>query len=85
VTGDDVSFKTTGTGTKDLLGAALINETGVPVAGRKILDFEGAIRILFSRQALSRASNLVPAATANIAYGSLPSVILQDYWRSVTP
>lgn len=85
VTGNDVSFKTTGTAPKDLLGAALVNETGVPVAGRKILDFEGAIRMLFSRQALSRASNLVPTATANIAYGSLPSVILQDYWRSVTP
>ena len=85
VTGTDVSFKTTGAAPKDLFGAALVNETGVPVAGRKILDFEGAIRMLFSRQALTRASNLVPTVTANIAYDSLPSVILQDYWRSVTP
>src|SRR5688572_22010747 len=85
VTGTEVSLKTTGTATKELLGAALVNETGIPVTGRKILDIQGAIRMLFSRQALSRASILIPSATANIAYGSLPSVILQDYWRSVTP
>ena len=85
VTGTDVSLKTTGTDTKELLGAALVNETGIPVAERKILDIQGAIRMLFSRQALSRASTLTPPATANIAYGSLPSVISQDYWRSVTP
>jgi hypothetical protein len=85
VTGTDVSLKTTGTATKELLGAALVNETGIPVAERKILDIQGAIRMLFSRQALSVASILTPPATANIAYGSLPSVISQDYWRSVTP
>lgn len=85
VTGSDVSFKTTGTATKELLGAALVNETGIPVTGRRILDIQGAVRMLFSRQGLNRASTLVPAVTANIAYGSLPSVLSQDYWRSVTP
>jgi hypothetical protein len=85
VTGSDVSFKTTGTATKELLGAALVNETGIPVTGRRILDIQGAVRMLFSRQALSRASTLLPPATANIVYGSLPSVLSQDYWRSVTP
>ena len=85
VTGSDVSLKTTGTDTKDLLGAALVNETGIPVAGRKILDIEGALRMLFSRQALSGVSSLISPAAANIAYESLPSVISQDYWRTVTP
>ena len=85
VTGTDVSFKTTGSDTKELLGAALINETGIPATGRKILDIQGAVRMRFSRQALNRASTLVPATTANIAYASLPSVISQDYWRTVTP
>jgi hypothetical protein len=84
VTGNDVSLKTTGLDTKELLGAAIVHETGIPVAGRKILEFEGAIRILFSRRALSQASHLVPLATANIAYESLPSRISQDYWRSIT-
>ena len=85
VTGVDVSLKTTGPASKELLGAAIVNETGIPVNGRNILDIQGAIQMLFSRQALSRASTLIPQATANFAYGSLPSVIFQDYWRSVTP
>lgn len=85
VTGNDVSFKTTGTGSKELFGAALVNETGIPVTGRSIVDFEGAIRLRFSRQGLSRASHLIPSATFNSAYGSLPSMISQDYWRAVTP
>jgi hypothetical protein len=85
VTGVDVSLKTTGIGTRELLGAAIVSETGIPGAERNIVDFEGAIRILFSRKALSRLSNFVPTSTANIAYESLPSVILQDYWRIATP
>lgn len=84
VTGNDVSLKTMGLDTKELLGAAIVHETGIPAAGRKILEFEGGVRILFSRRALSQASHLVPSTTANIAYESLPSRISQDYWRSVT-
>ncbi len=84
VTGNDVSLKTIGLDTKELLGAAVVHEAGIPVAGRKIVEFEGTIRILFSRRALSQASHLVPSATANIAYESLPSGISQDYWRSIT-
>ena len=85
VTGDDVSLKSTGSSTKELLGAVLVNETGNPVATRKILDIEGAIRILFSRQALARSSLLIPAESLNSAYQSLPWIISQDYWRVVTP
>jgi Tfp pilus assembly protein PilX len=84
VTGSDVSLRSSGAGAKELLGAAVVHEEGIAVAGRKLLDFEGAIRILFSRLALSQASSLVPTASANIARGSLPSMISQDYWRSVT-
>ncbi len=85
VTGSDVSFKITGPANKELLGSAIVNETGTPGVQREILDIEGAIRILFSRQTLNRASSLLPPVTANIASESLPSVISQDYWRSVTP
>jgi len=85
VTGNDVSLRSTGSDSKELLGAVLANETGNPVATRKILDMEGAIRILFSRQALARSSLLIPAASLNSAYQSLPSVISQDYWRVLTP
>jgi hypothetical protein len=84
VTGNDVSLRSLGSGTKDLLGAVLLNETGNPVATRKILDIQGAVRILFSRQTLLRSSSLISAESLNSAYQSLPSVISQNYWRVVT-
>jgi len=85
VTGSDVSLQMTASSGNELLGAAIVNESGIPVTTKSILAIDGATRILFSRQALSRASSLVPATTINNAYGSLPSVVLQDYWRTVTP
>jgi hypothetical protein len=85
VTGNDVSLKTTGSGSKEVIGAAIINETGNPGPGRKILDIQGNLRMLFSRQNLNRVGQLIPAPTLNNTYTSLPSVISQDYWRAVTP
>ena len=85
VTGTDVSLQMTGSSSNELFGAAIVNESGIPVAVKNILAIDGATRILFSRQALSRASSLIPMATVNNAYESLPSVVSQDYWRSVTP
>lgn len=85
VTGSDVSLQMTASSGNELLGAAIVNESGIPVTTKSILAIDGATRILFSRQALSRATSLVPATTINNAYGSLPSVVLQDYWRTVTP
>lgn len=85
VTGTDISFKTVGPSSKDLLGAVVVNETGIPGSDRAILDIEGAVRLLFSRQALSRVLPLIPTATINSAYGSLPTTISQNYWRAVTP
>ena len=85
ISGTDISFRTTGSGANEVVGAIIVNESGTPVEGRKFLNFEGPTRILFSRQALARGASLVPAAMANIAYESLPSLISQDYWRSVTP
>lgn len=85
ITGNDISLKTTTTGNIDLLGAVVLNEAGVPTDGRKILDVEGPIRALFSRQGLSRALSLLPATELNGFYSSLPSTVSQDYWRVVTP
>ncbi|HEX9786734.1 MAG TPA: hypothetical protein VGB09_01855 [Candidatus Binatia bacterium] len=85
VTGTDVSLKTTGSSNKDLLGAAIVSETGIPGAGRAVLDMEGTIRLMFSRKALDRAVPLIPTVILNSAYESLPSVISQNYWRAVTP
>jgi hypothetical protein len=82
VTGSDVSFKTTGATPKQLFGAVVVNETGIPEAGRKILDIEGSVRIGFSRSALARVVQLVPSTAFGPAYGALPVLISQDYWRA---
>ena len=85
VTGSDISFRVTGSTTKDIIGAIVVNEIGIPGADRKILDIEGTVRILFSRRALSQANPLIPVESLSAAYGALPSVISQDYWRTDTP
>jgi hypothetical protein len=85
VSGNDVGLKTSGSGSKELLGAAIVNETGNPGGGRNMLDIQGNMRMLFSRQALNRASHLIPTQSLNNAYTSLPSAITQDYWRTITP
>jgi hypothetical protein len=85
VTGTDISFKTAGPSSKDLLGAVLVNEAGIPGSGRAALDIEGTVRLLFSRQALNLTVPLIPTATINTSHGSLPTTISQNYWRAVTP
>jgi hypothetical protein len=85
VTGTDIGVKTTGSAVKDVLGGTIVNETGTPGAGRPILDIQGTVRLLFSRQALSRVAPLIPATTLNSAHPSLPSMVSQNYWRAVTP
>ena len=85
VTGSNVSLKATGSNTKDLFGAAVVNEAGIPGESRVLLDLDGHFRLLFSRKALSGAASLVPTVSLNSAYASLPFLIFQDYWRTFTP
>lgn len=85
VTGSNVSLKATGSNTKDLFGAAVVNEAGIPGENRALLDLDGHFRLLFSRKALSGAASLVPTVSLNSAYASLPFLIFQDYWRTSTP
>ena len=86
VSGSNVGFKVSGEEPKELYGSLLINENypGL-LSGPRMLDIQGAIRILYSRAALVGAASLLPSATLDLIYGSLPSTIAQDYWRSVTP
>ena len=85
VTGADIGLKTIGSTNKDVLGGAIVNEAGIPGAGRAILDIQGTVRLLFSRQALSRSAPLIPTAILNSVHPSLPSMVSQNYWRAVTP
>jgi len=85
VTGSNVSFKVTGGESKEIYGSLMVNETGTPGTGTAILDIQGSVRVLFSRPALNRVASLIPASTLNATYSSLPSMISQEYWRTVTP
>jgi hypothetical protein len=85
VSGQEVGLKVLGSGSKEVMGATLINETGAPGSATAIVDIQGNLRLLFSRQALRRASVLIPSVALSQAYTALPSYVLQDYWRTVTP
>ncbi len=85
VSGQEVGLKVLGSSSKEVMGATLINETGAPGSGTAIFDIQGNLRLLFSRQSLRRASVLIPSVALSQAYTALPSYVLQDYWRTVTP
>ena len=86
VTGTGVGFRAVGNENKEVYGALMINEIG-PTIGTTptILQLQGAIKVLYSRSALVQAAGLLPSPLLESAYPSLPSIITQDYWRSVNP
>ena len=85
VTGNDVGFKTNGPDSKEIYGSLMINETGTPGNGTALLDLQGSVRVLFSRSALSRVVSLIPSSTLQSSHSSLPAMIAQEYWRTVSP
>jgi len=84
IAGTEVGFKVTGASSKEILGALLINETGAPTS-KALLDIQGNVRLLFSRQGLAQSAELIAPSILNASYANLPSTVRQDYWRSVTP
>jgi Tfp pilus assembly protein PilX len=86
VTGSRVSLKVMEAGIKEIIGAVIINETATySETNPSTLDIHGPIKILFSRSALQTAASVVPASGLTSAYTSLPSEVVQSYWRPVTP
>jgi hypothetical protein len=85
VSGQELGLKVSGATSKEILGAVLVNETGNPGSSIAILDIQGNLRLLFSREALRRAAKLIPSATLKNTYGALPSFVSQDYWRTASP
>jgi hypothetical protein len=85
ITGGEVALKVLGSSSKEILGGVIVNETGSPESTTPILDVQGNLRMLFSRQALARAAGLVPMPILGNTYAALPSVISQQYWRTVSP
>jgi len=85
VSGQELGLKVSGATSKEILGAVLVNETGNPGSSIAILDIQGNLRLLFSREALRRAAKLIPSATLKNTYVALPSFVSQDYWRTASP
>jgi Tfp pilus assembly protein PilX len=85
ITGGEVALKVLGSSNKEILGAVIVNESGSPGSTSAILDIQGNLRLLFSRQGLTRAAGLVPTATLGNIYAVLPSAVSQQYWRTVSP
>jgi hypothetical protein len=84
ITGNDVSLKVSGSSAKDVYGAVIVNEAGAS-SSKAIIDVQGSVRLLFSRQALTQAAQLIPSSSLSSVYTSLPVQVSQDYWRTVTP
>ncbi|HET9884543.1 MAG TPA: hypothetical protein VFS81_22505 [Candidatus Binatia bacterium] len=86
ITGSRVSLKVMEAGIKEIIGAVIINETGTySETNPSIFDVHGPIKILFSRSALQTAASVVPTSALMSAYTSLPSEVVQSYWRPITP
>lgn len=86
ITGSMVSLKVLDSGAKEIIGGVIINEAGTySETNPSTLDVNGAIKMLFSRAALKTAATVVPASTLTGAYTSLPSEVVQSYWRLITP
>jgi len=85
ITGGEVGLRVIGSSSKEIFGAMIVNETASPGSATAILDIQGNLRLLFSRQTLGRAAALIPTSILGNTYAALPSVISQQYWRTVTP
>jgi hypothetical protein len=86
VSGADVGFRTEDAATKEVNGALVVHESGNGTgSGPALIDLQGALRIRYSRGALSQVAPLIPASTLTAGYASLPYTLQQDYRRSVHP
>ncbi len=86
VTGSNATFRVLEAGSKEIVGGVIVNETGAfSESNPPSVDVHGAIKILFSRSALQNAAIVVPVSVLNGVYTSLPSEIVQNYWKLLTP
>jgi hypothetical protein len=85
VSGNGVGFKVTGSETKEIYGAIIVNENNPTIeSGRLTLDLQGNVKVLYSRAALARSAALISTSLLDGLYGFLPATITQDYWRATT-
>ena len=86
VTGSNIAFRMQETGSKEIIGGVIVNETAAfSESNPPSVEVHGAIKVLFSRSALQNAAIVVPLSALNGVYASLPSEIVQNYWKLLTP
>jgi hypothetical protein len=86
VTGSAISFKVESSEDKQITGAILVNGTDASsYTNRPTVDIQGAIKVLFSRAALSNAAVPVRAESFTGMYNALPYELSQNYWKILTP
>ena len=86
ITGEDVGFRVLGNENKEIYGALMINQvSSTALTESTILEIHGTVKVLYSRSALTRVAELLPPPALPNTYPSLPSMITQDYWRSINP
>jgi hypothetical protein len=83
VHGQEVGLRATGSSIKEILGTTVLSETGAPPSTAAIIEIQGNMRLLFSREALKKAAELIPSTTLTSSYANLPSLVSQNYWRNV--
>jgi hypothetical protein len=86
VSGADVGFRVVDAGTKEIMGALVVHESGNGTgSGPALIDLQGSVRLRYSRPALSQVASLVPASTLAASYAFLSYTLHQDYRRSLHP
>ena len=82
VTGNNVGFSVSGGGNKEIYGSVMVNEGSTDVT----LEFEaqGAVTVKYSSSALELAATVAPTSVLEDIFDSLPSTIIQNYWRTVS-
>lgn len=85
VTGRNVGVRIVGSDSKEIVGSLVVNETGSLLgSGPALVDVQGHLRLLYSRQAHEFAAMSVPNVVLQNAYSYLPYRLIQDYWRMVS-
>ena len=83
VNGTDIGFRVKGKGDKHIFGSLMINERGPDDGeGTKDIKLRGAVKLRYSSSTLATAAELFPLSVLRPIYGSIPSSIEQNYWRT---
>jgi hypothetical protein len=83
VTGTNVGFRAQGGEAKELIGALVVNETGLDSgSGTEEVKLDGLVRVRYSGAALKLAGRLLPVSAVDLLQRAFPSTVTLNYWRA---